>query len=265
MDEMRDNLRSGMRNAAERAIELYAQGILTVEVLMERMMAEWKRVRIGDDQPPYALLVRIAQRICSRELYAAWSSSDADARNRAFGNLRRYLACSLLHSRYGRSLRGYEYLIEDILHQALEALHRECMRAEGVALRDPATFLKWAQTILLRQAHAFLQRCRRDAALSLDAHPELFTEQFVDTCNDDPLKYLLRQEVQKALGAAILSMRNRRYQQVLIYTYIVGVDENEQARRLQARVQDIYLWRHRALKALRSKPELMQGLRSLLE
>jgi DNA-directed RNA polymerase specialized sigma24 family protein len=60
-------------------------------------------------------------------------------------------------------------------------------------------------------------------------------------------------------------MRNLRYRQVLIYTYIVGVDESEQARRLQVRVQDIYLWRHRALKALRSKPELIQGLRSLLD
>jgi DNA-directed RNA polymerase specialized sigma24 family protein len=265
MDEMRDDLRSGVRDLAERAIDLYARGILTAEVLAERIMDEWERVRVAGDQPSHALLRRIAQRICSRELCAAWSSSDADARNRAFSNLRYYLASSLQHSRYATPLRRYANAAEDVLHQTLETLHREFMRKEGVALRDPAAFLKWAQTILLHQARAFLQKCERDAALSLDAHLELFSEQFVDTRNDDPLKYILQQEVQQTLGAAILSMRNLRYRQVLIYTYIVGVDESEQARRLQVRVQDIYLWRHRALKALRSKPELIQGLRSLLD
>lgn len=265
MSNLSDDLWTRMYDVAEKTIRLYAQGLLAVEALTQQMLHEWEQRRVGADQPSHALLVRIAQRICSRELCSAWRSSDLEVRNCAFSNLRRFLERSLQHTRYAALLQRYANALEDVLHQTLEILHLELVRNASAGPDDPAAFLKWTQTILIRQAHVFLQKCQRDALLSLDEQSELFAEQFVDKSNTDPLEYVLLREVQHTLGNAIVSMRNLRYRQVLIYTYIIGIDERELARRLQVQVQDIYLWRHRALKALRSKPEVMKALRSLLE
>jgi RNA polymerase sigma factor (sigma-70 family) len=170
----------------------------------------------------------------------------------------------LLHTRYAETLQRRAHMLEDVLHQTLEILHLISIQEVG-GPDDPASFLKWAQTILIRQARAMLMKNQREENLSLDEISELFDEQqFVDTAND-PLKQVLLKELQQILGDVILGMRNHRYRQVLLYTYIAGVDEQELARRLQVPVQDIYLWRHRALKALRNKPEVMSTLRLLLE
>ena len=67
------------------------------------------------------------------------------------------------------------------------------------------------------------------------------------------------------LGNAILSMRNPNYRLVLAYTYLAGVDEDELAQRLHIAVQDVYMWRYRALRTLRRNQEIMRILRSLLE
>ena len=64
----------------------------------------------------------------------------------------------------------------------------------------------------------------------------------------------------QTLKDAILSLRNRNYQQVLLYTYFVDMDESEMASHLHVPVQEIYMWRYRALRALRKKPEIMQLL-----
>jgi RNA polymerase sigma factor (sigma-70 family) len=227
------------------------------------IVAEWERLRVEEEQPSHAVLTRVAQRICSRELCSAWRSPDVDLRNCAFANLRRYLERSLLHTRYAESLQRRAHTLEDVLHQTLEILHIVSMQ-EAAGPDDPASFLKWTQTILIRQARALLIKYQHEENLSLDEIPELFAEQFVDTTND-PLRQVLLKELQQVLGDVILTMRNQRYRQVLLYTYIAGVDERELARRLQVPVQDIYLWRHRALKALRNKPEVMRTLRLLLE
>ena len=76
MFEQGDELEQRLCNVANRAIQRYAQGILSVEVLVERMRQEWEERRMGDDIPPQELLTRLAQRICSRELYAAWCSPE---------------------------------------------------------------------------------------------------------------------------------------------------------------------------------------------
>jgi RNA polymerase sigma factor (sigma-70 family) len=263
MSEQRDDLWVRCYTIAERAIYLYAQGILDAEVLTKMMIAEWQRLRVADEQPSHAVLTRIAQRICSRELCSAWRSTDSDLLNSAFANLRRYLERSLLHTRYAETLQRRTHTLEDVLHQTLEILHLISMQEVG-GPDDPASFLKWAQTILIRQARTVLIKNQREENLSLDEISELFAEQFVDTAND-PLRQVLLKELQQVLGDVILSMRNHRYRQVLLYTYIAGVDERELARRLQVPVQDVYLWRHRALKALRNKPEVMGTLRMLLE
>ncbi len=264
MSEQRDDLWVRCFTIAEKAISLYAQGIVDADVLAKMIVTEWERVRMEEkEQPSHAVLTRIAQRICSRELCSAWRSPDVDLRNSAFANLRRYLERSLSHTRYAQLLQNRAHTLEDVLHQTLEILHLIGGQEAG-GPDDPASFLKWTQTILLRQARTALIKYQREENLSLDEISELFAEQFVDTGND-PMRQVLLKELQQVLGNVILSMRNHHYRQVLLYTYVAGVDERELAHRLQVSVQDIYLWRHRALKALRNKPEVMSTLRSLLE
>lgn len=265
MSEQSDDLWKRSRDIAEKAIHMYVQGILTVEALTSMVIYDWERVRIGEEQPSHAVLVRIAQRICSRELCSACRSPDSDRRNLAFNNLRHHLERSLIHTRYASALQQRANSVEDVIHQTLETLHLILVQSKNSGPDDPASFLKWTQTILIRQAHTFLVKQQRNECLSLDALSELFAEQYVDTTNSDPLQQVLLRELQETLGDAILAMRNPRYRQVLIYTYIAGVDERELARHLEVQVQDVYQWRHRALKSLRSKPEVMNTLRSLLE
>jgi RNA polymerase sigma factor (sigma-70 family) len=263
MSEQDDDLQARIRAVAEKAIQAYVQGILSSAGLAEQIFREWEQVSKGDMQPPHDVLVRIAQRICSRELYYAWQTSDVSMRNYAFYNIRRYLDYSLMNTRYAALLRTVAHAKEDIVHQALEIL----LAVEMKGPDDPASFLKWIQTILIRQAHAYIQKQQRGGEVSLDAQMELLQERLVNHSDgaDDPLEYVLLQELHEALGKAILSIRNPNYRLVLVYTYLAGVDEDELAQRLRVAVQDIYLWRHRALKALRRNQEIMRILRSLVE
>src|SRR5713101_6519678 len=56
-------------------------------------------------------------------------------------------------------------------------------------------------------------------------------------------------------------LSNKRYRQVLFGTYLAGMDERELATLLGVQVQEVYLWRHRALKALRSNRKVAEALR----
>lgn len=250
-----------IRGVAEQSLLRYARGIITADELARQIEREWDEKRCGDDHPPHAPLVRIAQRICSRELYTAWRSPDAYLCNCAFTNLRNYLEFSLLHCGYASALLPYENGAEDVLHQTLEELHHLLLK--GASPDDPAAFLKWTQTILIRQAYAHLHKCRQNPCLSLDAQIEVYAEQFASSDDSDPHKYVEDRELHQTLKDAILSLHNLRYQQVLLHTYLGGIDEVELAARLQVPVQDVYMWRCRALKQLRSNTELMQRLRSL--
>src|SRR5579872_451500 len=139
-----------IRSVAEQSLFRYARDIIAAEELAWQIRREWDARRTGDEHPPHAVLVRIAQRICSRELYRAWRSSDEYLRNCAFANLRNYLEFSLLHCGYASALLAYENAAEDVLHQTLEELHRMLMKS-AAGPDDPAAFLKWTQTILIRQ------------------------------------------------------------------------------------------------------------------
>jgi RNA polymerase sigma factor (sigma-70 family) len=257
MIEQGSDQEQSIYDAAHRAVQLYARGILTVEVLVWRMVQEWEERRIGDDEPSQELLVRIAQRICSRELYVAWCSTEKERRNLAFDNLRCYLENSLRRM----SIANVD---EDVLQETLSNLCLALNRNPPAGPNDPAAFLKWAQTILIRNACACMQKARGEPCLSLETQTESFIEQLIDRHNVDPQDQMLQRELQLTLKNAILSLRNPRYRQVLIYTYLAGMDESELACHLQVQVQDVYLWRHRALKALRGRPEVMQALRPWL-
>jgi hypothetical protein len=148
-------MEQSVRKIADRAIQLYAQGILTVEVLAERVMQEWEMRHMEEDKPTHALLMRMAQRICSRELYTAWCSPEQERRNLAFDNLRRYLENSLRRTFYAKALELHANLIEDVLHQTLSNLCLALSRDPPGGPDDPAAFLKWTQTILIRDAYSF--------------------------------------------------------------------------------------------------------------
>jgi RNA polymerase sigma factor (sigma-70 family) len=262
---LNDDLHSGMRYVAAKAIALYAQGLLTVDILSKRMEQDWvKLYPTVVEIPAHNVLMRLAQRICSYELCLAWSSPDPERRELAYCNLQCHLRRSLLQTRYGISLHGRMYAIEDILNSTLEQLYAETVRKGCPGPDDPATFLKWTQTFVIRQARLYVQRFQRDPCLSLDEQRELFSEKLVDTEEGDPVKQVLLHELRQTLEQTILTIGNKRYQQVLFSSYFADMDDQELAQRFQVSVADIYLWRHRALKALRKKPEVMRILRSLL-
>src|SRR5260370_38057123 len=119
MIERNCDMEQSIRKGADRAIQLYAQGILTVEVLAERVMQEGEVRHMEADRPMHALLTRMAQRICSRELYAAWCSPGQERRNLAFENLRRSLENSPRQTFYAKALELHADLVEDVLHQTL--------------------------------------------------------------------------------------------------------------------------------------------------
>jgi RNA polymerase sigma factor (sigma-70 family) len=236
-----------------------------VEALAEEILQEWKSRRVAGEQPPYGLLVRIAQRICSHALCMAWRSPQPELRNRAFDNLRCYLVRSLRNSGYAVTLQEYENADEDVVHQTLEELHLALTRNPSAGPDDPATFLKWAQTAVIRHAHVFVQKCKSNRCDSLDAQQETFADQLVDEYADDPQERVISQELQQVLKDAILSLRNPRYREVLLCTYLGGMDESDLASCLKVQVQEVYMWRHRALKALRKDPDLMRTLQSWRE
>src|SRR5260370_25165209 len=237
MIERNCDMEPSIRKVADRAIQLYAQGILTVEVLAERVMQEWEVRHMEEDRSTHALLMRMAQRICSRELYVAWCSPEQERRNFAFDNLRRYLENSLRQTFYAKVLELHANLVEDVLHQTLSNLCLSLSPDPPAGPGDPSAFLKWTRTILIRNAYSFLKKAQSEACVSLDAQPAYFVEQLVDGRNQDPQEQALRQEFQQLLKNAILSLKNPRYRQLLICTYLAGMSEREMSSPFQMHLQ----------------------------
>ncbi len=253
-------------SAVEGAIRRCAQGLLSVETLSAQVREEWKELSYQQEQeqPCQKLLNRIALRYCSQALFQASCSPDADTRNCAFENLRRYLTRSLQHSPYAEKLAQLEDAAEDVVQATLAILQKDCASHPARGPDDPAAFLKWTLTILNRQAYAVVNKASQEPAISLDAEYEVYGEGLKNPCGDDPEAYFEVQELQQMLSNAILSLSNKRYRQVLYGTFLAGMDERELATLLGAQVQDVYLWRYRALQALRSNREVVEALRPWL-
>ena len=261
MTEPCGDLEQCIRSAAELAIRRCAQGLLTVETLSARTREEWKALPYQEGQPSQTLLNRIALRHCSRTLYLACCSLHAETRDCAFENLYRYLTHSLQHSKFAPSLIQYEGAAEDVLLQTLAIVQSACASYPPAGPDDPAAFLKWTMTILFRQAYAFVTKTALEPIVSLDAQHEAYIEKLEAQQEYDPEAQFDLQELQHALKNAILSLSNERYRQVLIGTFLAGMDERELAALLGVQVQDVYLWRYRALKALRSNRKVVEALR----
>jgi RNA polymerase sigma factor (sigma-70 family) len=264
MGYLSDHLRTNMHDAAEKAIEMCARGLLSAESVVERMWQDWTVLYSEAESPSQNVVMGLALRVCSYELCQAWKSADSQRCELAYANLLRYLRSCLMRLGYGAQLQEYACAIEDVLNATLEELYREFSRKEQVGPNDPATFLKWTQTIVIRQARLYMKRYQKDHCVSLDDQVELFSENFVDTEKHDPLKLVLLQELRQVLWQSIMEVGNQRYRQVLLYSYLAEIEPQELAQQLQVKVTDIHLWRSRALNALRRKPEVMQILRTLL-
>jgi len=252
------NLERNLREAADYAVQRCAQNLVSVEAVAAHVMAEWFTQAKSSEEPSTELLRRLALRYCSRRLYLSCCSRDPQVRNCAFENLRRYLQQSLNRSNYAQSLEGNA--AEDVLQQTLADLHRLFMLRPPGGPDDPAAFLKWAQTILLHTAHSFIERAKREADISLEAQSEAYLEQNALEEHADCVEEFFTKELQRILKHAILSLRNPRYRQVLIGIFLAGMEEHELASSMGVPVQAIYLWRHRALKALRSNQEVVEAL-----
>ncbi|MGH2493994.1 MAG: RNA polymerase sigma factor [Ktedonobacteraceae bacterium] len=264
MTEPCGDLAHCIRNAAGLAIRRCAQGLLTVETLSARIREEWEALALQENQTTQQLLNRMALRYCSRTLYQACCSSYEETHNCAFENLRRYLAKSLQNSPYASSLMQHEDAAEDVLQMALAIVQKACASHPPTGPDDPAAFLKWSLTILNRQTYAFVTKAEQESVSSLDAQYEVYIEELEDRCNNDPEARFDLQELQQTLSNAILSLSNKRYRQVLFGTFLAGMDERELATLLGVQVQEVYLWRHRALKALRSNRKVVEALRPWL-
>ncbi|MDQ6645556.1 MAG: sigma-70 family RNA polymerase sigma factor, partial [Chloroflexota bacterium] len=260
-----DDLQSQIHTVACLVIRRCAQEILTPELLTEQILREWIVLRKGVDHPSHQLLTRIALRICSRALCQAWRSPQIEVRNAAFANLRRYLEGSLRSTGYASTFQQNASAAEDVLQQVLEEMHLSVTRNPLAGPDDQASFLKWAQTALIRHAHAYVWKCEKEPCFSLEKQQEQYNDIADDEQHQNPQQYVERHELQQALKDAILSLRNLRYRQVLLYTYLADMNESELADLLHVSVQEIYMWRYRALRALRNKEELMQILQAWRE
>lgn len=250
-----------IRVAAQEAINRCAQGLLTLETLLI-----WIReaiIGIDAGQLSARALKRIALRCCSSALYEACCSRDEERRNGAFSSLAHYLTEILQWSGYVKFFRAHVGAADDVLQTALEELQSKLHPAHPSGPNDPAAFLQWSKTILIRHAYHFAQQTQRVTTLSLEfqlATPQ-GQEEAAYARSQDVEEFIVSQELQQALKDAILSLKNRRYQFVLLNIFFVGLEEQELAKLMQTSVQEVYLWKHRALKALRSTREVIEALR----
>jgi DNA-directed RNA polymerase specialized sigma24 family protein len=250
-----------MQDVAEQAILKYARGILTVEELKAQLWCEWQKRNIEEVRLRKSILTRLAQALCSRALCIAWRSKQPEIRNRAFENMRCYLDYSLRHSKYAVPLGQHPEAIDDILNQTLLEFCVSQERNPLAGPRDPTTFLKWIQVAAFRKAVDFIQGQKGSGESSLEEKREEYEEQFIDERNPNPEKEVISLQLQQAIKDVILSLRNPLYRQVLLYTYLGGVEEKELAERSGLSLQEIYLCRFRALRALKKHPDIQRIMR----
>lgn len=250
-----------MQDVAEQAVLKYARGILTVEELKAQLWCEWQKRNIEEVQLRQSILTRLAQALCSRALCAAWRSKQPEIRNRAFENMRRYLDYSLRQRKYAETLGQHPEVIDDILNQTLLEFCVSLKRNASAGPRDPTTFIKWTQVAAFRKAGDYIRGRIASREISLEEEKEEYVERLIDERNQNPEQEVISQQLQQALKDVILSLRNPLYRQVLLSTYLGGVEEKELAECLGLSPQEIYLCRFRALRALKKHPDIQRILR----
>lgn len=249
MQKRNQGMRNGLVSIAEQMIQHYAQGLLTVGSLVERLQQTLPEGIDFLDGQARREIERGARGLCAQAVYEACQANESSVRERAFENLERCLAEAMAHSPEAAKLRASGQDAEVIQQTLLEIWSIFQRRVPD--LDQPAAFFGWVRVILYRQLSRQLNQARRAVWISLETQPELELEELGDCVDADPLDTIMKEETHKELREAILSLKNPQYQQVLLGTFFGGLEESELALRCRARVQDIYLWRCRALKALR--------------
>jgi DNA-directed RNA polymerase specialized sigma24 family protein len=257
MTEMLSEAQEMFDQLAERMIQRYARGLLTVDWLAAQLVQQSQRDGFSEIESDWHAVEILAQTLCSQTLCEGCLSSEAGVCNLAFENLERYLAETLTYSSAAAGLRA-QGLDCEVLQLTLLEIWSTFQR-RGAGPERPAAFLKWAKVILFRQLSHYLGQLQHSVWLSLETQPEPVLEALVDLSDVDPLDTVVQEEERKELKEAILALKNRQYQEVLLSTLFAGLEERELAARWQVRVQDIYLWRCRALKALRKHKLLTRG------
>lgn len=247
--------RRALIELAQRAIQRYARGLVGVDWLYEQL-ARAASERANDEIAFARSLEMLARGLCSRALCKACLSTEEGVREQGFENLRNYLAEVLAHTMV--DVRGRaEELRSEALQQAMVEIFKS-LRKPGGGPEQPAAFLKWARVILFRQLARCRQQVKDNDRLSLEDQAEVALAGLVDKANTDPLEALLRSERVLELKRAIAAMRNPQYRAVLVSIFFIGFEERELAALWHVRVRNIYLWRCRALKALRKQPGLQE-------
>lgn len=242
-----------LRDLAERTIQHYARGLLTVDCLAERLIQAWQAKPL-EERSDTRSLEMLARSLCSQALYEGCLSSEARVRELAFENLKKYLE-GVLARTGGAVWWSTSDLRADALQQTLVEI-LQSLRGNKGGPEQPTAFLKWSRVILWRQLSHYRRREPPVSLLSLEDQSEPVLAELLDEKDADPLDAILRLERREELKKAIASLRNPHYREVLLKTFFAGLEERELATLWQVPVADIYLWRCRALKALRKQPAL---------
>ena len=263
MIEQSGDLMSQISKAAEQTIQNYAQGLLTIEALQLQVIQVLQEKQEKEPEKILArhnLLVSLAMQICSNTLYAAWSSKDRNLRELAYENMRRYLERSLHSCPYASRLLHHSGAIDEVLNQTLLELYHNFERNPLASPKIPATFIRWTQMAAIHQAHAFVYKRLNNHDASLDEGREggedTLGEQLIDERHPNPEEGVIAHQLQQALIHAILSLPNPSYRKVLLSLYLEGMEEKELANVLGVSAKEIYVWKFRALQALRKNPEI---------
>ncbi|HEX7737044.1 MAG TPA: sigma-70 family RNA polymerase sigma factor [Ktedonobacteraceae bacterium] len=237
-----------VRELAERMMQRYARGLVSVDELEDRLRRAWRELRPVDDAPAEITLETLARGLCIQVLCEACQLPAGRRRDLAFELLSEYLEQALGDiggtTRYtAREVR--EEIVQQALCEILQSLRNERSRPE-----QPLAFLGWARVILRRQLTLYWRKQPPQEELSLEGQDEQWSAEYVDVNAPDPLSVVLRRERRAELQAAIARLRNPHYRAVLLTIYFQEREVRQVAELLHAQPPDIHLWHHRALHAL---------------
>lgn len=245
-----------LNDLSARVVRRYIQGVVTVEEFVERLKQAWQTNFPGEVLEGSALEL-LARGLCGQILCEACHLAGGQLRDLAFARLGEYLE-RVLGAVRGPGRCATSEMREEVIQKTLVEILRSQAREGGKPVQ-PMAFLSWVRVILHRQLICYWRQGPQMDLCSLEAQGEEFGAELPDEHEPDPLDEMLRMELREELLAAIASLRNPRYREVLVQTYFSGLEDLEMAVRFQVPVKDIYLWRFRALQLLRKQADVLLG------
>ena len=236
-----------LRALAERMVQRYVRELLSADELVEWIEWSWQ-VSMPGEKPQGPALESLARGLCSQALCEACRMSGGWMREVAFQRLNEYLT-QTLDTRGGVTRYVARDEREEIIQRTQIEIFQSLRRERGKP-EQPMAFLGWVRVILHRQITAYWRQKPRQEMLSLEEQENPLLAEIIDEHKLNPLDISLRREQHEELRAAILNLRNPHYREVLLKLYLSEMTASEVANLLHVPVADIYLWHHRALRAL---------------